>query len=228
MTRFLLCAALSMLMPMANGIAAAATTDGTPDYSAAERLVFMQDHLQGAKPPAALRYTFKKTGSLEPGFEDTVKVQLAPKADGSCCDAKGDVFTGARHMDMPDVPDAKSNPVILYFLERDIREMQRLTKGQANHFRKYIRMAVYEGAVVKEATLTYQGRQVKGQEVTFSPYLTDPNRPRFEKLAQKQYTFRFSDAVPGGVLSLSTQVPNPDGTSAPLMTEELLLDGANH
>jgi len=64
-------------------------------------------------------------------------------------------FTGARAMTQPEIESAQGNPAIQYFLDRDIREMQRLTKGQANYFRKRIRMAVYEGAQLRNVSLAY-------------------------------------------------------------------------
>ena len=61
-------------------------------------------------------------------------------------------------MRQPDIEGAKGNPAVLYFLERDINEMQRLTQGKANYFRKRIRMAIYQGASIKNVTLPYRGR----------------------------------------------------------------------
>jgi hypothetical protein len=127
---------------------------------------------------------------------------------------------------MPEVESAQGNPAILYFLERDIREMQRLTKGQPNYFRKRIRMAVYQGASVRNVTLPYRGRPVAVQEISISPYLDDPMRPRYEKLAGKTYVFLLSDAVPGGLYGIRTRIDGESAGTAPLMVEEMLVDGA--
>jgi hypothetical protein len=62
--------------------------------------------------------------------------------------------------------------------------------------------------------------------VLISPYLEDPNRPRFEKFARKEYRFVLSDAVPGGVYSIRTQVGGEGASAAPLIVEELFIDGA--
>ena len=111
--------------------------------------------------------------------------------------------------------------MLLYFLERDIREMSRLTKGQSNYFRKRIRMAIYQGAEMRELTLPYRGKDVAARRFTVTPYLDDPLRERFAKLVGKRYTFTLSEAVPGGVLSVATQVDAEGG--APLWTEEIAL-----
>jgi hypothetical protein len=195
------------------------------DFSPAEQAIFMADQLRNVKPPATLRYTFQKTGSLEPGFQDSVAVALKPRPDGRCCTASGDFLTGERKLRLPDVEDAKGNPVVLYFLERDIREMHRLAKGPENYFRKRIRMAIYQGATVKPATFRYKGRDVAGQEIAISPYLDDPNRARFEKFATREYRFLLSDAVPGGVYGIRSVVPGAAGAPS-LVGEEMLIDGA--
>jgi hypothetical protein len=124
------------------------------------------------------------------------------------------------------VPAAEGNPVILYFLEHDVREMKRLTGGSENHFRKRLRTAIYQGAEVRDVTMRYRGRAVKGKEILFSPFLDDPNRPKYEKFATKNYRFTLSDAVPGGVYGIRTSVPGENAAAQPLLVEELLIDGA--
>ena len=129
-------------------------------------------------------------------------------------------------MRQPEVDSAEGNPAILYFLERDIREMQRLTSGKANYFRKRIRMAVYEGASIRKLTLPYRGRPVAVQEISISPYLDDPNRSRYEKLANKEYVFMLSDAVPGGLYGIRSRINDKSADAPPLIVEEMLVDGA--
>jgi hypothetical protein len=194
------------------------------DFSQAERLLFMTNQLAELKPPTLLRYSFRKSGSMEEGFDDSVTITLSKQPDGGCCASVGEFLTGARKLNLPEVPAAEGNPVILYFLERDVREMQRLTKGSQFHFRKRIRMAVYQAATVRDVSLAFRGKTVKGTEVEISPYLDDPNRPRYEKLAGKQYVFMLSDAVPGGVYGIRTQIA--EGSQAPLIVEELYAEGA--
>ena len=196
------------------------------DFSPAEKLLFMADQLGALRLPATLKYGFRKSGSLEEGFEDKVAVAVSAGPDGKCCAGRGEFLTGARKLPMPDVEGATGNPVLMYFLEREVREMQRLTKGSQSHFRKQIRMAIYGGATLREVSLSYRGKEVKGQEVLIAPYLDDPNRPKFEKLALKEYRFWLSDAVPGGVFGIRARVPGATADAAPLLLEELLVEGA--
>lgn len=207
----------------------AATPAPVQDFSAAERLLFMNRQLADLRPPATLRYSLRKAGSMEEGFEDRVNVVLSAQRDGSCCAARGEFMTGTRRLLLPDIEAAEGNPVVMYFLEHDVREMQRLTKGNQNHFRKRIRMAVYNAATVSEVRLNFRGREIAGKMVSFAPYLDDPNRPRYENLARKEYRFLLADDVPGGVFGIQTRVAAEaaaGATAAPLLTEELWLEGA--
>lgn len=196
------------------------------DFSAAEQALFIDNQLGKLRPPLTLQYGYRKSGTLEESFDDKVDVVLKAQADGTCCAASARFLTGARKLLQPDVEGARGNPAILYFLERDINEMQRLTTGKANYFRKRIRMAVYQGALVRKLTLKYRGRRVAVREISITPYLDDPNRSRYEKLANKQYLFMLSDAVPGGLYGIRTQINAESADAPPLMVEEMLLDGA--
>jgi hypothetical protein len=195
------------------------------DYSPAERALFMTNHLAGTQPPATLRYSFSKSGSMEDGFEDKVVVKLKAAKGGACCLAEAEFLSGPRRLSLPDIDQAQGNPAVLYFLERDIREMNRLTKGQQNYFRKRIRMAVYQGAQVEDVTVSYRGKTVPAREIRIAPYVDDPLRVRFEKLANKTYVFTLSDAVPGGLYAIRTRIAGENADAAPLIVEEMIVDG---
>ena len=213
-------------------LAGAATRAEEPakDFSPAERALFMTDQFAKLRPPMTLRYQFHRSGSLEPAFDDTVSIALkAQPGSGRCCDATGEFLTGTRKIELPPVEGATGNPVTLFFLERDVREMQRLTTGKSPYFRKRIRMAIFQGAQQRAVTLQYRGKAVAGREFSITPYVDDPNRPRFEQLANKRYVFTLSDAVPGGVYGIRAVVVDPgkDAAAPPLLAEELLIDGAS-
>ena len=217
--------AARLLLPCLLALPMLACAADAQDFSAAEKLLFMAPHLRGVKPPTTLQYSFRRSGSLEAGFEDKITLALSAKAGGGCCATHTEFFGAARGLPLPDVPDAEGNPVLLAFLEREVREMQRLTKGSQNHFRKRIRLAVYEGATLRQLTLNFRGKPVAVQEVLIKPFIEDPNRPRYENLAVKEYRFLMSDAVPGGLYGIRTRVAGAEGV-APLQVEEMYLAGA--
>jgi len=209
--------------------APAFAVDEKQDFSAAEKLLFMTRQLDNVALPATLRYAFRQTGSQEPGFEDKVSLEVASLVPGKtqCCKASGEFLTGSRMLKLPEIEGAEGNPVVLYFLENDLRTMQRLTKGSQTYFRKRIRMALFNGATVRSVLVAYKGKEIEGQEILISPYLDDPNRAKFEKYLGKQYRFVLSPAVPGGVYGIQTTIGAKLPDQVPLMQQEMLIEGAS-
>lgn len=220
---------LALLLATAALSAPALANESKQDFSAAEKLIFMTRQLDNLPLPSQLRYGFRQSGSQEPAFEDKVTVDVASLVPGKkqCCKASGQFLTGERTLKLPDIDGAEGNPVLLYFLENDIRTMQRLTQGSQTYFRKRIRMALFNAATVRPVRVSYKGKDIEGQEVTISPYLDDPNRAKFEKYLGKQYRFILAPAVPGGVYGVQTTVGPAQPGQPPLMQQELLIEGAS-
>lgn len=204
------------------GVAAAAN-----EISAAERTLFMDPALSGLKANTRLSYSFARTGTLDPAFSDEVTLQLAAKPGGSCCSAVVGFLSGERQLKLPELEGVEGNPVLLGFLEHDIAEMERLTGGKKNYFRKRIRMALAEDAQLRALTLRYQGREIAGTEISIRPYADDPMRGRYERLAAKRYLFFTAAAVPGKLLGVRTTVPGATAQAPALAGTELWLRGAD-
>lgn len=189
--------------------------------SEAETLLFQTNHLANVHAPATLTYSYREEGSLAPGFDDQVRLELAPGGPAATL-----VFlSGPRQREAPAVDNPEGNPVLLGFLERDIAEMARLTGGSGNYFRKRIRLALAQGAQVRPRRFTYAGKTVDGREVVIEPYRDDPLRARFAQLTGKRYSFVVSAQVPGGVYQVRAAVAGAAG-AAPLLADTLTLVGA--
>jgi len=204
-------------------IGLAASGAGAQDrVSAAETLLFQTDHLKNVAPPATLSYAFRKTGSAEAGFDDAVELRV--RGRGGAKRVSVEFFTAERRIAFPEVSGAEGNPVLLCFLERDIREMERLTGGKSGYFRRAIRLALARSATVAPTRLSFAGRQLAAREITVTPYAEDPLKDRFGKYAAKTYVFTLSAAVPGGVYSMRAFVPPPADAAndAPPLIEERL------
>jgi hypothetical protein len=218
------CIALLRAAFLAIGLATSGA--GAQDaISAAEKLLFQTDHLKNVAPPATLSYAFRKTGSAETGFDDTVELRVRV-LDG-VKQASVTFLSAERKTACPEVTRAEGNPVLLCFLERDIREMERLTGGKSGYFRRAIRLALARSARVARSRLSFGGRELAANEITVVPYADDPLKDRIGKYATKTYVFTLSAEVPGGVHSVRTFVPPAEGTSneAPLLEERLTLVG---
>jgi hypothetical protein len=195
----------------------AANPPGSDTITPAERLIFTTDHLHGVAAQTELDYAM--VDSQQPSRSaDVVKV-LVVSADN----AKGDAQVSDHNGTVP-LPNGglQCNPVIIYFLERDITEMQGLTGGQRRYFQQRLRLALAEGPQIETVTTEAGGKSVSARRIVVQPYLHDPNAQRFAQYTAKRYTFLLADDVPGQVLLIRTDVPgaNNDFTH-PAHTETL-------
>ncbi|WP_422879711.1 hypothetical protein [Paraburkholderia terricola] len=196
---------------------AGARAAGTDDITPAEKLIFTTDHLRGIEAQTELDYTVL-TSEQPAQSANVVKVLVVSKDN-----AKGDAQVSDKSGGVP-LPNAglQCNPVIIYFLERDITEMQHLTGGQRRYFQQRLRLALAAGPRIETVTSQIGGKPVKAQQIVVQPYLGDPNAERFAQYVGKRYTFLIADSLPGQVALIRTDIPgaNNDFTH-PLRTETL-------
>lgn len=181
------------------------------EISRAETLLFMSPHLKQVQLPSRLHYDFHKSGTLEEGFSDTVEVDVTAGPDGTR-KAVARFFTGKRQISYPEVDHVEGNPVLLFYLEREIREMSRLTGGRPDHFRKVIRTALADSAQIKDTEIHFDGRAMRAQQITISPYARDEYRDKYPRLVSKQYVFTVCETIPGGIYEIRGLVPAPGET----------------
>ncbi|WP_277184207.1 hypothetical protein [Caballeronia sp. BR00000012568055] len=193
------------------------------EIAPAERLLFMQPHMNGVEPQTELDYAVDYSGPPEK-VKDTLRV-LVNSPGNSKNDARVSDHTG-----QVDIPGGlPCNPVIIYFLEHDITEMQQLTGGQRRYFQQRVRMALAANPAITPVSgdSLGLGKNVKAQQVVIQPYLNDPNAERFAQYTNKRYTFVIADDVPGHVLMIRTEVPgNNNDFAHPLQKETIAYQGA--
>ncbi|WP_293368895.1 hypothetical protein [Nevskia sp.] len=216
-TLFLAAAIVSVM-----ALAPAATAGD--EISAAEQRVFLDLHLQNVRAAAALSYVFTQKGAEKDSYVDRVTLNVGAGAPEQR-ELKVDFLSGSRKMELATVEGGTGNPVILYFLEHDIRDMHDRLGGQEAFFRKRIRLALADKATVKPVKLKFGGKTVDGNEVTISPYVDDPLKDRLRQFVSKTYVFTLSEAVPGGVYQLRTHVDAGGAAEPALDTVMMLVDG---
>lgn len=187
--------------------AAAAMAADPSEYSEAERQLFVRPHLAAVTPPARLHYRYERTGTLEPEVSDRATLLLGESAGARTADV--DYLSENRKLELPSIGYVDGNPIILHFLEREVRELKRLTGGSVGFYRNRIRKALAGDAKVKETEVNYNGKTVKGTEIRIDPYVDDPARSRFEKFADRYYVMVLSPEIPGEVFQMKAQSPGP-------------------
>ncbi len=205
-------------------VAAQGASQPGASISEAERLLFMHKHLATVNTPRTLSYAYSAQAAASASPADRAMLALRSRPDGTCCSVHGDYLSGEMAVHLPDFDDAAANPIVLYFLEAEVRRLQRITNGQSAHFRRQIRMALATDAHVEDAIVHWNGKDVPGHAVRVAPFLDDPYRPRFELEATTEYVFLLSDDVPGGVAALTATLPDGGRTNAPLERRLLVLE----
>ncbi|WP_027798160.1 hypothetical protein [Paraburkholderia dilworthii] len=201
---------------------AAAPAAGSSEITPAERLIFTTDHLHGVAQQTELDYALLTSDPPAHGT-DVVKV-LVTSQDNAKGDAQVSDHSGA--VPLPN-GGLQCNPVIIYFLERDIAEMERLTGGQRRYFQQRLRLALAAGPKIETVTSQIDGKPVKAQQIVVQPYLDDPNAERFAQYTAKRYTFLIASTVPGEVALIRTEVPGANNDFAhPLHSRTLSFQAA--
>jgi hypothetical protein len=223
----LLCTAAWLALAVPPVFAQPQPQPAAPEPSAAERLVFQQDHLANTRQPGALRYVYVEEAEGKPRVTDRAVITLSQGAAGACCDVHGDYLSGPLAVNLPDIPQARGNPVVLYFLEGEVRRLQRTTNGQAAHFRRRIRQSLVDAATVSDTTIRWGAKDVPARLVRIAPFADDPFRSRFEDQAATEYTMLLSEAVPGGVYQLRALLPGASAGAAPRASRTLTMAETN-
>ena len=197
----------------------------TPELTEVHKLLVSKDHLSNIKTPTKLKYIFRKTGTLEPNFNDRVVMIIPEKDDKGVYNIKFDFFSGYNKEDIKSADYKKNNPIIHAFWEHDIQLMKRLTEGSWIYFRKRITWAMSDPYKFKvtDTQCEINGKKVNGKNIELKPYEQDYDSKKFEKYAKKKYYITICEEVPGMIYELSTVVPSKDDDK-PLMKETLTFD----
>lgn len=191
------------------------------DISPVEQWLFLDGHLKTLKPPVALRYAVDISGELKPA--DHHELTLAVQAAQGRWTA---TLTTPRAEASVPLDSELFNPIVAYFLDRDVETMERLTGGKKGYFNRRLRKALAGATTIAEVQAESGGKMVSAREVSLQPYLDDPLRPRFERFAAKRYRFTLAKATPGQVLRIETVIPGANGDfTKPLLTETLSFAG---
>ena len=195
------------------------------ELTEAHKLLVSKNHLSNLKPPIKVKYIFRKTGTLEPGFNDRVVMIVPEKNDKGVYDIKFDFFSSYNKEDIKSASYKTTNPIFHAFWEHDIQLMTHLTKGSWIYFRKRITWAMSDPYKfkIKPAKCDLDGKKVDGQTVELAPYEQDYDSKKFAKYAKKRYYVTLCEEVPGMIYEMSTIVPSEDG-SGPLMKETLTFE----
>ena len=175
-----------------------------------EKLLFLKNHLENLPSSTVLKY--KYLGEGETVKTRSKRIELSFEKTDSGTVVTGFTKIGKAKKPIEKIANAVSNPVILEYLEADIIEMQKLTKGQPNYFRKRIRAALAEGPEIFRKKQRFNGESIEVLTFSIEPYAKDPlrfesGRSKYRRYSKKKYTFYLSEKIPGHILGIDYEIP---------------------
>jgi hypothetical protein len=176
-------------------------------FSEVNNALFDSPHMKNIKVPGSLNYLYKKSNIGEQTKEDKVSVNITNISDTGRTDQAYIFFTGDNKRPYQDRTKLLGNGIFMLFLEWDVHELERQTKGSWRHFQRRIRWAMAAGAAKKDVLISYQGKELKGTQYIIQPYVDDEKSVRYGTHANKYYTFTLSDGIPGTIYEVRTIVP---------------------
>ena len=199
-----------------------AEADADRPLSRAQTELFRTPHLANVRQPSALLYDFTRHGPVS--FTDRVTVQVrAARADGTR-DVAFEFLTGERNERHPPVEGFSGNPVLMIFLEHDVRTLKESIGVSTTYWRNRLRDALLQSATVEDMTATVDGRTVPARKVSVRPFEGEDRLRRVPPVRDKLYTFVLADAVPGGIVEIRTDMPADAGLGVPAAGESLVFN----
>lgn len=190
--------------------------DQAPPLSPAQVALFETDHLRSIDAAERLQYRFDHEASApDDTYVDQINLDVRPRSDGAK-DLWVEFLTGKYRVPFPPVSGFRGNPLLMYFLERDVETLHQQTGGSATYFRNRIRRAFVNEAELRQTELQRDGKPTPATEITLTPFRGDPHIAAFPGLQEKRYRFILSEDVPGSIYELASEVPGEDGKGARL------------
>ena len=104
------------------------------EMSSANIALFIDEHLKTITEPSRIFYKFQKESTREDNFVGNVVLNIVKIDDDNTKHITFRYLKGRNKVRFPPQIGAKGNPVFMLFFERDSRDMQRLTGGNALFF----------------------------------------------------------------------------------------------
>jgi len=108
-------------------------------------------------------------------------------------------------------PADAGNPIVMAFLESNLRSMAQITGGSPFYLRNRIKESLRSGGQIEPVKIAIDGVPIDAMKITFMPFINDKNAARMGDFAKLELVFVVSDSVPGGFILFSANTPETDG-----------------
>ena len=189
------------------------------EMSSANIALFIDEHLKTITEPSRIYYKFSKESTREDNFVGNVVLNIVKVEDDNTKHITFRYLKGRNKVRFPPQIGAKGNPVFMLFFERDARDMQRLTGGNALFFRSRIRHTI-AATEIKDVELEFQGNKIVGKQIAFQPFLETKLKNRVSRYKTKKFVLTMSEDIPGFIFKIETYIKDLDDPSD--MVKEIL------
>ena len=182
------------------------------EMSSANIALFIDEHLKKINEPSRIYYKFIKESTREDNFKGNVVLNIVKIDDDKTKHITFRYLKGRNKVRFPPQVGAKGNPVFMLFFERDARDMQRLTGGNALFFRSRIRHSI-AATDVEDIEFNFNGEKYSGKQVSFQPFLETELKNRVSGYKTKKFIVTMSENIPGFIYKIETYIEdleNPD------------------
>ena len=189
------------------------------EMSSANIALFIDEHLKTITEPSRIYYKFSKESTREDNFIGNVVLNIVKVDDDNTKHITFRYLKGRNKVRFPPQIGAKGNPVFMLFFERDARDMQRLTGGNALFFRSRIRHTI-AATEIKDIQIEFQGNNFAGKQISFQPFLETKLKNRVSRYKTKKFVLTMSEDIPGFIFKIETYIKDLDDPSD--MVKEIL------
>lgn len=212
--------------PLLGGAAAgdgATEADTRAALSPAQIALFETPHLASLRPPVRLDYAFRREEGGREAVEDTIRlgVRASPGQDNKR-DVSPEFLTGPRALRYPPALGFLGNPLLIFAMDRDVRELSAATGGTPNWFRNRFRQALAGSAEVRPGEIDFEGRRLPATVIAVTPYTGEPRAGRFR---DRRYVFALAEALPGWFHAIRTELPPAGDRGA--VSESIVFTGTS-
>ncbi len=179
------------------------------EMSSANVALFIDEHLRTITEPSRIYYKFSKESTREDNFIGNVVLNIIKVENDNTKHITFRYLKGRNKVRFPPQIGAKGNPVFMLFFERDARDMQRLTGGNALFFRSRIRHTI-AATEVKDVEFEFQGNNFSGKQISFQPFLETKLKNRVSRYKTKKFVLTMSEEIPGYIFKIETYIKDMD------------------
>ena len=182
------------------------------EMSTANIALFINEHLGAINEPSRLYYKFEKKSTREDNFVGNVVLNIVKVDDDDTKHITFRYLKGRNKVRFPPQIGAKGNPVFMLFFERDCRDMQRLTGGNALFFRSRIRHTI-AATQIEETEIKFNNQTFPAYQISFQPFTKTKLKNRVSRYKTKKFNLIMSDKIPGKIFKIETfikDLENPD------------------